>query len=180
MNKTVSPYVRGGVLPNATFLGHSVRISTWKTIGQWLTILRDETPCGSSSGSAVGVAAGFGPVAIGTETDGSVVQPSTRAALYGLKCTVGLTENAGISSISSAFDSLGAMAKSTADLSAVLEVLMESPNLFKSQTGTWTGLSVGFVDPSLWQPADFVVEPNEGFRKQTVKVTGRPQWSCVC
>ena len=114
-------------------------------------------------------------MAIGTETDGSVVQPSTRAALYGLKCTVGSTENAGISGISPAFDSLGAMAKSTVDLSAVLEVLMESPNLLKSQTGTWAGLNIGFVDPSLWQPADFVVEPNEGFRKQTVSVTEKPQ-----
>lgn len=61
------------------------------------------------------------------------------------------------------------MAKSPNDLVPVLDVLMGTNNLPSSLRGSWEGLSVGFVDPSLWQPADFVVEPNEQFTKQTVR-----------
>ncbi|KAL7414392.1 amidase signature domain-containing protein [Mrakia frigida] len=48
-------------------------------------------PCGSSSGSGVGVSAGFAAAALGSETDGSIICPSSRAALFGIKPTVGLT-----------------------------------------------------------------------------------------
>lgn len=54
------------------------------------------TPAGSSSGSTVAIAAGFAPVSLGAETDGSVVQPATRVALYGLKATYGSTDVTGV------------------------------------------------------------------------------------
>lgn len=50
----------------------------------------------SSTGSAVGVAAGFGLIILGTESDGSVVQPRTDAALYGLKADLEMTDISGI------------------------------------------------------------------------------------
>ncbi|KAI9727711.1 MAG: hypothetical protein M1828_005939 [Chrysothrix sp. TS-e1954] len=146
--QTQSPYVRGGVLSNATVLGHS-------------------TPSGSSSGSAVGVAAGFAPLAIGTETDGSIVQPATRAALYGMKGTLGSIPTDGIQPISAMLDCAGAMAKTPHDLAELMVILQGDQDLKPFLRYAWGDIRVGFVDPDLWQPADSVVEPNEGFRKQT-------------
>ena len=114
------------------------------------------------------MAAGFAPVSIGTETDGSLVQPATRAALYGMKATPGLVNTAGIQPISPAFDSVGGLAKTSEDLANIMGVLQGRTDYSSYLEGSWKGLTVGFVDPSLWQPAEFVVEPNEGFRKQTV------------
>ncbi|KAJ5289132.1 amidase signature domain-containing protein [Penicillium angulare] len=148
--QTQSPYVRGGVLPNATFLGHS-------------------TPCGSTSGPAVGVAAGFAPLMVGTETDGSLVQPSTRAALYGLKLTVGTISTYGVQPLSKPFDSIGGAAKTTEDLANLLDTLVPGRDFKSSLTKSWKNIKVGLVDPMLWQPADFVVEPNDGFLQQTLK-----------
>lgn len=78
---------------------------------------------GSSSGSGVGVSAGFAPIAIGTETDGSIICPSNRAALFGLKPTVGLTSRAGIVPISGTQDSPGPMGRSAWDVAAMLTII---------------------------------------------------------
>jgi amidase len=58
-------------------------------------------PCGSSSGSGVGVSAAFAAAALGSETDGSIICPSNRAALYGIKMSVGLSSRSGVIPISS-------------------------------------------------------------------------------
>ena len=115
------------------------------------------------------MAAGFAPVSIGTETDGSLVQPATRAALYGMKATPGSVETVGIQSISPAFDSVGGLAKTCKDLANVRSILQGQEDYHLYLIDSWKGLRVGFVDPNLWQPADLVVEPNEGFREQTVR-----------
>ena len=117
----------------------------------------------------MGVAAGFAPLSIGTETDGSLVQPATRAALYGMKATPGSVNTAGIQPISPAFDSVGGLAKTPEDLANIMGILLGRTDYPSYLKGSWNGLKVGFVDPSLWQPAEFVVEPNESFRKQTVR-----------
>lgn len=82
-----------------------------------------QAPAGSSSGSAAGLAAGFAPLALATETDGSMVQPASRAALYGLKATVGLLSTEETTPWSSLTDSIGGMANSPQDLAALFEVL---------------------------------------------------------
>ena len=125
------------------------------------------------------MAAGFAPVSIGTETDGSLVQPATRAALYGMKATPGSVETAGIQPISPAFDSVGGMAKSLEDLANIMGILLRRTDYPSYLNGSWKGLRVGFVDPNLWQPADFVVEPNEGFREQTVHKTSHSEQVCA-
>ena len=117
------------------------------------------------------MAAGFAPVSIGTETDGSLVQPATRAALYGMKATPGSVDTAGIQPISPAFDSVGGLAKTPEDLANVMSILQGQREYGAYLKGSWEGLRVGFVDPNLWQAADLVVEPNEDFRKQTVPKT---------
>jgi amidase len=83
----------------------------------------DRSPCGSSSGSGVAVAASFCSAAIGTETDGSIVCPSSHCGLVGIKPTVGLVSRAGIIPISHSQDTAGPMARTVADAAAVLSAL---------------------------------------------------------
>jgi amidase len=79
--------------------------------------------CGSSSGSGVAVAADLAVLAVGTETDGSIVCPSSYNGLVGIKPTVGLVSRTGIIPISPMQDTAGPMARSVADAAALLTVL---------------------------------------------------------
>ena len=126
-----------------------------------------QTPAGSSAGSAAGVAAGFAALAISTETDGSTVQPATRAALYGMKGTLGSIPTWGSQPITAVLDTVGGMAKSPADLAHLFEIL-QTRDYKDSLNASWAGVKVGFVNPRLWQPASFVVEPVAEFTEQAV------------
>ena len=84
----------------------------------------DRTPSGSSSGSAVAVAAGLCAAAIGTETDGSIVSPSTCCSIVGIKPTLGLVSRAGVIPIAHSQDTAGPMARSVADAATVLGALV--------------------------------------------------------
>ncbi|KAE8363999.1 amidase signature enzyme [Aspergillus caelatus] len=127
--QTLSPYV-GRIEDNEKILGHSA-------------------PGGSSTGPAVAVAAGFSPLAMATETIGSIVTPSTRAGLYALKPTTGVQDTTGLYTMTEFFDSPGPMAKSAADVRVLSEILLG--RLFNSpQLSSWEGLSVGFLDPKIW------------------------------
>jgi len=83
----------------------------------------NRSPCGSSSGSAAAVAAGLAVVAVGTETDGSIVCPASMNGLVGIKPTVGLVSRAGIIPLSASQDTAGPMARTVADAAALLTVL---------------------------------------------------------
>ena len=83
----------------------------------------DRTPSGSSSGSGVAVAANLCPVAIGTETDGSIVSPSTCCSIVGIKPTLGLVSRTGIIPIAHSQDTAGPMARTVADASVLLAAL---------------------------------------------------------
>jgi amidase len=83
----------------------------------------DRNPCGSSSGSGVAVSASLAPLAVGTETDGSIVCPSTNCGLVGIKPTVGLVSRAGIIPISKTQDTAGPMARTVADAAVLLAAL---------------------------------------------------------
>ncbi|HUB42746.1 MAG TPA: amidase [Streptosporangiaceae bacterium] len=78
---------------------------------------------GSSSGSAIAVAAGLAPVAVGTETDGSIVSPAAACGVVGIKPTVGLVSRSGIVPISAAQDTAGPMASTVADAAMLLTAL---------------------------------------------------------
>lgn len=84
----------------------------------------DRTPCGSSSGSAIAVAANLVAVAIGTETDGSIVCPAGANGVVGIKPTVGLTSRAGVIPISATQDTVGPFGRTVADAATVLGVLV--------------------------------------------------------
>jgi amidase len=81
------------------------------------------TPGGSSSGSAVAVAAGFCAGAIGTETDGSILHPCSMNGLVGIKPTVGLVSRSGIVPIAASQDTAGPMARTVADAALLLSVM---------------------------------------------------------
>jgi amidase len=80
----------------------------------------DRNPCGSSSGSGAGASASFCAAAIGTETNGSVVCPSSINGVVGIKPTVGLVSRAGIIPISHTQDTAGPMARTVRDAAVVL------------------------------------------------------------
>ena len=83
----------------------------------------DRNPCGSSSGSGVAAAANLCAAAIGTETDGSIVCPSSANSLVGIKPTVGLVSRAGIIPISHSQDTAGPMARTVTDAAIILGAL---------------------------------------------------------
>jgi amidase len=80
----------------------------------------DRNACGSSSGSGAGASANFCTVAVGTETDGSVVCPSSINGLVGIKPTVGLVSRSGIIPISHSQDTAGPMARTVTDAAILL------------------------------------------------------------
>ena len=80
-------------------------------------------PCGSSSGSGAAVAANLCAVAIGTETDGSVIAPSSFCGIVGIKPTVGLLSRNGIIPISATQDTAGPMARTVKDAAILLSAL---------------------------------------------------------
>lgn len=84
----------------------------------------DRNPCGSSSGSGVAVAANLCILAIGTETNGSIVCPSTANGIVGIKPTVGLVSRSGIIPISYNQDTAGPMARTVSDAVACLGTLI--------------------------------------------------------
>jgi amidase len=83
----------------------------------------DRTPSGSSSGSGVAVSANLCAVAIGTETDGSIVSPATCCGIVGIKPTLGLVSRAGVIPIAHSQDTAGPMARTVADAAILLGAL---------------------------------------------------------
>jgi amidase len=83
----------------------------------------DRNPCGSSSGSGVAVSGNLTALAVGTETNGSIVCPSNANGIVGIKPTVGLVSRAGIIPISHTQDTAGPMARTVADAAALLSGL---------------------------------------------------------
>jgi amidase len=83
-------------------------VSGWSARGNYTKnpYVFDATPWGSSSGSAVAVAANLAPLSIGTETDGSIIAPSYVNCVVGIKPTVGITSRAGVIPISTTQDTV--------------------------------------------------------------------------
>lgn len=119
----------------------------------------NRTAWGSSSGSAAAVAARLAPLAVGTETDGSITMPAAACGVVGLKPTVGLVPTEGVVPISWSQDSPGPMALTVAEAAALLDVLAGS-DTSASVGQDVRGLRVG-VPRDLWgysQAADAAVE----------------------
>ena len=83
----------------------------------------DRTPSGSSSGSAVAISANLCALAVGTETDGSIVSPASINGIVGLKPTVGLVSRRGIVPISHSQDTAGPLTRSVRDAAVMLGIM---------------------------------------------------------
>jgi amidase len=131
-----APAVRGLTNAGAVILGKA-NLSEWSnfrsndSISGWSAIggltrnphALDRTPCGSSSGSAVAVAAGLVTAAIGAETDGSITCPASMNGVVGLKPTVGLVSRTHVIPISPEQDTLGPIARTVGEAAVVLTAL---------------------------------------------------------
>ena len=103
----------------------------------------DRSPCGSSSGSGVAVAANLCAVAVGTETDGSIICPSSLNGVVGIKPTVGLVSGAGIVPISHTQDTAGPMARTVADAATLLAAMAETDVAVHLDPGAMSGTRIG-------------------------------------
>jgi len=100
--------------------------SGWSSLGGQTRNAYDpaRNPCGSSSGSAVAVAAGLVSVAVGTETDGSIVCPASSNGIVGIKPTLGLVSRQGIIPIAHSQDTAGPMGRTVQDAAILYSVLI--------------------------------------------------------
>lgn len=118
----------GAVILGKTNLSEWANFRSTRSSSGWSGILGqtrnpyvlDRSPCGSSSGSGVAVAANLCAVAVGTETDGSIVCPSTMNGIVGIKPTLGLVSRRGVIPISESCDTAGPMARTVEDAALLL------------------------------------------------------------
>ena len=96
----------------------------------------ERTPGGSSSGSAAAVAAGMVPLAIGSQTNGSVIRPAAFCGVYGVKPTHGMISRHGALMLSRALDHVGIFARSLADSALILECLQATTRTTPTR-GRW-------------------------------------------
>ena len=99
--------------------------SGWSALGGQTGNSHDaaRTPSGSSSGSAVAVALNLAPIALGTETDGSIISPAASNGIYGIKPSRGVVSRTGVIPLAESQDTVGPMAQSLSDAIKVLDVI---------------------------------------------------------
>jgi amidase len=111
----------------------------------------DQNPCGSSSGSAVAVSANLASLAVGTETDGSIVCPASKNGVVGVKPTVGLISRRGIIPISASQDTAGPMTRTVYDAALLLGVMAgpdpDDPSTLVGARNPGTEDYTRFLDP---------------------------------
>ncbi|HKS30737.1 MAG TPA: amidase [Pyrinomonadaceae bacterium] len=125
---------RGAVILGKTNLSEWANFRSTHSTSGWsgrggqtrLPYALDRNPCGSSSGSGVAVAANLCSVAVGTETDGSIVCPSSANSIVGIKPTLGLVSRSGIIPIAHSQDTAGPMARTVRDACILLAALAET------------------------------------------------------
>ena len=125
----------------------------------------DRNPCGSSSGSGVAVSANLCMVAIGTETNGSIVCPSNNNGIVGIKPTVGLISRAGIVPISFTQDTPGPMGRTVEDVALTLGALT---GIDSTDSKTYASQGKFFSDYSKFLKKDGLKGKRIGFSKKSM------------
>jgi amidase len=121
----------GAVLLGKTNLSEWANFRSTRSTSGWsgrggqtrMPYVLDRNPCGSSSGTGSAISANLAAIGIGTETDGSIICPSSICGLVGIKPTVGLVSRSGIIPISASQDTAGPMTRSVADAATLLTVI---------------------------------------------------------
>src|SRR6185503_2251317 len=124
----------GAVILGKTNLSEWANFRSTRSTSGWSSLggqtrnpyVLDRNPCGSSSGSAVAVAARLAPLAVGTETDGSIVCPAGINGVVGIKPAIGTVSQSGIVPIAHSQDTAGPLARTVADAAMLLDVLATS------------------------------------------------------
>ena len=141
----------GGIILGSTNLSEWANIRSTRSTGGWSAVggltanpwALDRNAGGSSSGSGAALAAGLAPLAIGTETDGSITCPASLNGVAGIKPSVGTVPTAGVVPISFSQDSPGAMARTVRDTALLLEVISAQSGLVERVSRGASGLRVG-------------------------------------
>ncbi len=172
-----SVYVDGFVTHGDEPFAHIVRHSIPMLV---IVRLTSHNPGGSSTGSAVAVAAGYCPISIGGEANGSIQTPASRSNLYSLKITPQTLSTEGIFHIVPTVETLGGMAKTVADLEEVTRVILQTANtvteLHVDRSREWISFSFGFVDPEKWRlPPELFITTDE-YRYQIVSFPPTPEF----
>jgi amidase len=142
----------GAVVLGKTNMSEWANFRSTKSTSGWSSVggqtrspyVLDRNPCGSSSGSAVAVAARLAPLAVGTETDGSIVCPAGANGVVGIKPTLGAVSQRGIVPIAHSQDTAGPLARTVADAALLLSVLGEPGTPLRGPSSA-AGLRVGVV-----------------------------------
>lgn len=127
----------------------------------------ERTPGGSSSGSAAAVAAGMVPIAIGTQTNGSIIRPASYCGVFAMKPSHGLVSRAGVLPLSRTLDHVGPFARSLEDIALTMDAIAgydpQDPDTrpmaarnFRAVAGEEFGLAprFAFVKTPVWDKAD--------------------------
>ncbi|PTS81101.1 amidase [Sphingomonas sp. HMWF008] len=145
---------QGAVILGKTNLSEWANIRSNNSISGWSAVgglvrnpyALDRTSCGSSSGSGAAVAASFAAVAVGTETDGSVVCPSSMNGLVGLKPTLGWVSRTHVVPISHSQDTPGPMARSVRDAAILFAGMVGVDPADKATASQPRSPAAGFVE----------------------------------
>ena len=112
------------------------------------------TPGGSSSGSAAAVGAKMVPLALSTQTAGSIVRPASYCGIVGFKASHGLIDIAGVKTMAPTLDTLGVHTRSVEDAAIALSLLSTWPGLKAFDQGLQDELVVGFCEEPYWSLAE--------------------------
>ena len=142
----------GAVLLGKTNLSEWANFRSTNSISGWSSLggqtrnphSPDRSPSGSSSGSAVAVAARLAPLAVGTETDGSIVSPAGACGVVGIKPTVGAIDREGIVPIAASTDTAGPFANDVADAALLFDALAGTSAATAAREGL-KGMRVGVL-----------------------------------
>ncbi|MFI0259638.1 amidase family protein [Streptomyces sp. NPDC017056] len=137
----------GAVILGKTNLSEWANFRSTKPTSGWSAVggqthnpyVLDHNPCGSSAGSAAALAASLSQVAIGTETDGSIVCPAGMNGVAGHKPSLGLVSGAGVVPISAEQDTAGPMARNVTDVALTLSVLSGGKTTWPGASGPTDG-----------------------------------------
>ncbi len=127
----------GAVIIGKTNLSEWANFRSTKSISGWSgrglqtnnPYVLTENPCGSSAGSGAAISANLAAVAVGTETNGSIICPATRNGIVGIKPTLGLVSRSGIIPIAHTQDTAGPMTRTVADAAILLSALVGNDKL---------------------------------------------------
>ena len=143
----------GAVILGKTNLSQWANFRSTQSVSGWSSVggqaknphILDRSPCGSSSGSGAAIAAGLATLALGTETNGSIICPAHVNGVVGFKPTVGLLPTAGIVPISASQDTAGPMTKTVAGAAVMMDVLTNSNRFSEAKSIQLRELRVGVL-----------------------------------